>query len=202
MQSRWTWKLTYSHGSTMEGSNNLRRHAATARTTRKEGASGCRAQRGASDRSTNPIRQDEGKAPRTTPDPEQGARRRTWNHNMEQGRILERAKYNRSSHPQREPPGNIPRGTGCAEKTQTEVRSLTRKLTTTPDPNGDTIPSFRSKTNEPQPRRGYPITKVGNPSGEEDPLEQGELEPDGGRRTGKKPREPKAQQAVCTQPQV
>ena len=47
-----------------------------------------------------------------------------------------------------------------------------------------------------------PIAKVGNPSGEEDPLEQGEQEPDGGRRTGKKPRKLQAQQAVCTQPQV
>ena len=72
----------------------------------------------------------------------------------------------------------------------------------TPDPNGDTKPSFRSRTNEPRPRRGDPIAKVGNPSGEEDPLEQGELEPDGGRRTGKKPRKLKAQQAVCAQPQV
>ena len=71
----------------------------------------------------------------------------------------------------------------------------------TPDPNGDTKPSFRSRTNEPQPRRGDPIAKFGNPSGEEEPLEQ-ELEPEGGRRTGKKPRNLKAQQAVCTQPQV
>ena len=72
----------------------------------------------------------------------------------------------------------------------------------TPDPNGDTKPSFRSRTKEPRPRRGDPIAKVGNPSGEEDPQEQGELEPDGGRRTGKKPRKPKAQQTVCAHPQV
>ena len=144
----------------------------------------------------------EGKAPRTTPDPEQGARRRTWNHNMGQGRTLERAKYNRSSRPQRGPPGNIPRGTGCAEKPQIEVRGLTRKLTMTPEPNGETRPLVRSRTNEPRPRRGVPIAKIGNPSGEEDPLEQGELEPDGGRRTGKKPRKPQPQQAVGTQPQV
>ena len=72
----------------------------------------------------------------------------------------------------------------------------------TPDPNGDTRPLVRSRTNEPQPRKGVPIAKVGNPSGEEDPLEQGELEPDGGQRTGKKPRKPQAQQAVGTQTQV
>ena len=117
---------------------------------------------------------------------------------MGQGRTLERAKYNRSSRPQRGPPGNPPRGTGCAEKPQTEVRGLTRILTITLDPNGDTKPSFHSRTNEPHSRRGDPIAKVG----EEDPLEQGELEPDGGRRTGKKPRNLKAQQDVCAQPQV
>ena len=72
----------------------------------------------------------------------------------------------------------------------------------TPDPNGDTKPSFQSRTKEPRPRRGDPIANVGNPGGEEDPQEQGELEPDVGRRTGKKPRKPKAQQAVCTHPQV
>ena len=144
----------------------------------------------------------QGKAPRTTPDQEQGAWRQTCNHNMGQGRTLERAKDKRSPRPQRGPPGNPPRGTGCTEKSQTKVRGLTRKLTMTPDPNGDTKPSLRSRTNEPRPRRGDPIVKVGNPSGEEDPLEQGELEPDGGRRTGKKPRKPKAQQAVCAHPQV
>ena len=77
----------------------------------------------------------QGKAPRTTPDPEQGVWRRTCNHNMGQGRTLERAKYKQS------PPGNPPRGTRCAEKPQIEVRGLTRKLTMTPDPNGDTKPS-------------------------------------------------------------
>ena len=70
----------------------------------------------------------------------------------------------------------------------------------TPDPNGDTKPSFRSRTNEPRPRRGDPIAKVDNPSGEEDPLEQ--LEPDGGQRTGKKHRNLKAQQVVCAPPQA
>ena len=144
----------------------------------------------------------QGKAPRTTPDPEQGSWRRTSNQNMGQGRTMERAKYNRSSCPQRGPPGNPPRGTGCAEQPQTEGRGLTRKLTITPDPNGDTKPSFRSRTKEPRPCRGDPIVKVGNPSREEDPLEQGEPEPDGGRRTGKKPRNLKTQQAVCAQPQV
>ena len=66
----------------------------------------------------------------------------------------------------------------------------------TPDPNGDTKPLFQSRTNKSRPRRGDPIAKVGNPSGKEDPLERGELEPDGGRRTGKKPRKPKAQPQV------
>ena len=60
VQSRWTWNRTYGQGSTMERSNNLRRPAASARTTRKEGASGCKAQRGASGRDSNPIRQDLG----------------------------------------------------------------------------------------------------------------------------------------------
>ena len=60
VQSRWPWNRNYGHGSTMERSNNLQRHAASARTTRKEGDSGCRAQRGASDRGSNPIRQDLG----------------------------------------------------------------------------------------------------------------------------------------------
>ena len=101
---------------------------------------------------------------------------------MGQGRTLERAKYHRSSRPQRGPPGNPPRGTGHSEEPQTEVRSLTRNLIMTPDPNGDTKPSFRSRTNKSRPRRGDPIAKVGNPSGEEDPLEQGELEPEGGER--------------------
>ena len=67
---------------------------------------------------------------------------------------------------------------------------------------GDTKPSFRSRTNDPRPRRGDPIAKVGNPSGEEEPLEQADQEPDGGRRTGKKPRKLQAQQAVCAQPKV
>ena len=48
-QSRWTWKLTYSQGSTMERSKNLQRPAASVRTTRKEDTSGCRAQRRAID---------------------------------------------------------------------------------------------------------------------------------------------------------
>ena len=46
-----------------------------------------------------------------------------------------------------------------------------------------------------------PIAKVGNHRGEENPPEQGELEPVGWRRTGKKPRNVKAQQAVCAPPQ-
>ena len=46
------------------------------------------------------------------------------------------------------------------------VRS-NQELTSVPDPNGDTKPSFRSRINDPRPRRGDPIAKVGNPSGEE-----------------------------------
>ena len=60
VQSRWTWKWTYGQWSTMERSNNLRRPAASARITWKEGASSCRAQRGASNQGSNPIRQDLG----------------------------------------------------------------------------------------------------------------------------------------------
>ena len=66
---------------------------------------------------------------------------------------------------------------------QTAVRGPSRKLTSAPDPNGDTKPSFQSRTNDPRPRRGDPIAKAGNPSGEEDPLEQVDQKPDGGRRT-------------------
>ena len=75
-----------------------------------------------------------------------------------------------------------------------------QELTSVPDPNGDTKPSFRSRTNDPRPRRGGPIAKVGNPSGEEYPLEQVDQEPDGGRRTGRKPRKLQAQHEVCAQP--
>ena len=79
------------------------------------------------------------------------------------------------------------------------ARSI-QELTSAPDPIGDTKPSFRSRTNDPRPRRGDPISKVVNPSGEEDPLEQVDQESDGGRRTGKKPRKLQAQQAVSAQP--
>ena len=60
VQCRWPWKRSYGQGRTMERSNNSRRHAATAKTARKECAGGCRAQRGASDRGSNPIQQDLG----------------------------------------------------------------------------------------------------------------------------------------------
>ena len=46
------------------------------------------------------------------------------------------------------------------------VRS-NQEQTSVPDPNGNTKPSFSSRTNDPRPRRGDPIAKVGNPSGEE-----------------------------------
>ena len=56
IQRRWPWKRIHSQGNTMERSKNFRRQAASARTTRKEGAGGCRAQRGAFDRGSNPTR--------------------------------------------------------------------------------------------------------------------------------------------------
>ena len=55
VQHRWSGKLIHSQGSTMERSNNFRRHAASVRKTRKKGAGGCRAQRGASDGGSNPT---------------------------------------------------------------------------------------------------------------------------------------------------
>ena len=61
VQCRWPWKRTYGQERTKERSKNSLRHAASARTTRKECAGGCRALRGASDRGTNPIRKDLGK---------------------------------------------------------------------------------------------------------------------------------------------
>ena len=72
-----------------------------------------------------------------------------------------------------------------------------QELTSVPDPNGETKPSFRSRTNDPRPRRGDPIAKVGNPSGEEKPLEALEAvdqEPNGERRAGRKHKKPQAQQ--------
>ena len=56
-------------GAQLERSKNLLRPAASARTTRKEGASSCRAQRGASDRGTNPKRQDQGQGTNDNPRP-------------------------------------------------------------------------------------------------------------------------------------
>ena len=60
VQCRWPWKRTYGQGRTKERSKNSQRHEASARTTRKECAGGCRALRGASDRGSNPIRKDLG----------------------------------------------------------------------------------------------------------------------------------------------
>ena len=54
-----------------------------------------------------------------------------------------------------------------------------QELTSVPDPHGDTKPSFRSRTSSPRPRRGDPIAKVGNPSGEEKPQELAYQEPEG-----------------------
>ena len=52
------------------------------------------------------------------------------------------------------------------DATDRGVRS-NHELTSVPDPNRDTKPSYQSRTNNPQPRRGDPIAKVGNLSGEE-----------------------------------
>ena len=81
------------------------------------------------------------------------------------------------------------------------VRS-TQELTSEPDPNGDTKPSVRSRTSDPRPRTGDPIAKVGTPSRGEYPLDQGDQEPDGVLRTGRKHMKLQAQQAACAQPQV
>ena len=85
------------------------------------------------------------------------------------------------------------------DRARRDARSI-QELTSAPDPNEDTKPSVRSRTNDPRPHRGDPIAKVGNPSGNENPLEQVDQEPDGGRRTGKQLRKLQVQQAVCAQP--
>ena len=79
-------------------------------------------------------------------------------------------------------------------------RRASQELTSGPDPNGETKPSYRSRTNKPRPRRGDPIMKVGNPSREEKALEPVCPEPDGGRRAGRKQKKLQAQQQVCAQP--
>ena len=61
-----------------------------------------------------------------------------------------------------------------------------QELTSVPDPNRETKPSFRSRTNDPRPHRGDPTAKAGNPSGEKKPLEPVDQEPDGGRKAGRK----------------
>ena len=68
-----------------------------------------------------------------------------------------------------------------------------QELTSVPDPNGETKPSLRSRTDYPLPRRGGPIAKVGNPSGEEKPLGPVDQEHDGGRKAGRKHKKPQAQ---------
>ena len=60
VQCRGPSNLTYGQGRTMERTNNSQRYSATARTTRKEGASGCRALRGASNRGSNPVQKELG----------------------------------------------------------------------------------------------------------------------------------------------
>ena len=81
-------------GRTMERSKNSRRHAASARTTRKECAGGCRALIGASERGSNPIRKDLWEGTKDNLSPGASVMEATWNHNMGQGRTLERAKDN------------------------------------------------------------------------------------------------------------
>ena len=120
-QSRWTWKWTYSQGSTMERTKNLPRPAASVRTTWKEGASGCRAQSCATDRGTNPSRQKGGQGTKDNPRPVARVVEATLSPNMGQWRTLEGAKDNLSSRTQRGPPGDTPWGTGRAETPQTEV---------------------------------------------------------------------------------
>ena len=114
VQCRGPWNLTYGQGRTMERSNNSRRHSATARTTRKEGAGGCRVLRGASNRGSNPIR------PYTVSKCRGGGHATiTWDIE-EHWRELRTTK---DSHLQRGPPGDTPVVTGNEENPQTEVRS-------------------------------------------------------------------------------
>ena len=79
----------------MERSNNPRRHAASTRTTRKECASCCRALIGASDRGFNPNQKDLWLGTKDNLSPGASVMEATCNHNMGQGRTLERAKDNR-----------------------------------------------------------------------------------------------------------
>ena len=67
------------------------------------------------------------------------------------------------------------------------------RVTSGPDPKGETKPSYRSRTNKPRHRRGGPIAKVWNTRREEKVLEPVYPEPDGGRRAGRKHKKLQAQ---------
>ena len=179
-------------GSTMERTKNPPKPVASERNTRKEGTSGCRAQSWATDRGTNPSRQKWGWGTKDNPRPLARAGEVTLNPNKGQWRTLERAKDNRSSWTQRGSLDNTPWGTGRAD-TRRQRWEVQPGLTSVPDPNGETKPSFRSRTNNPRPRRGDPIAKVGNPRGEEKPLEPVDQEPDGGRKASRKHKKAQAQ---------
>ena len=92
-----------------------------------------------------------------------------------------------------------PEGQGAQIPTDRRGRASQEPISG-PGPNGETKPSFQSRTNKPRPRRGDPIAKVGNPRREEKALEPVYPEPDGGRRAGRKPKKVQAQQQVCAQP--
>ena len=121
----------------------------------------------ATNRGTKPQPAEEGQGTQDNPRPAARVAEATLNPNLGQGRTLEGAKDSRSSrntartiyqHTRRDRVGRDAADRG--------VRS-NHELTSGPDPNGDTKPSFRLRTNKPRPRRGDPIAKVGNPSGEE-----------------------------------
>ena len=90
-----------------------------------------------------------------------------------------------------DPLATHPEGQGAQIPADRGGRS-NQELTSVPDPNGETKPSFRSRTNYPRPRRGDPIAKVGDPS-EEKPLEPVDQEPNGGRKEGRKHKKLQAQ---------
>ena len=158
-QCRWPCKRTYGQGRTMERSNNSRRHAATARTTRKNAPAAAGREEEPPTEALTPSGRIKGKAPRTTLDREQASWRRTCNHNMGQGRNLERAKDNRrlsasvrttrkhtcSDRARREAADRgskpIHKEKGCS----TNDHRRSRK-TNTPDPYGDSIPKGRDNT--------------------------------------------------------
>ena len=168
MQCRWPWKRTYGQGRTKERTKNSRRHAASARATRKESAGGCRALRGASDRGSNPIRKDLGEGTQDNLRREQASWRQTGNHNMGQGRTLERAKDNRRLSPsarttrkhsssdralrEASDRGSKPIQNEKGRSTNDNRRSRISGNRPTPDPYGDYNPKGSDNTKK-QPKR-------------------------------------------------